>query len=159
MRKPRQKGFDMNQHIIMRVNRGEMIFCSPIIKIMFILVLKEAKRKFKFRLKHYCVMSNHVHLIVRPYGGEDISRMMKWISQTFAIRYNKLSGISGHVWGDRFTNIIIADSSYFNHAFDYISQNPVKAGLADKAENYFFSGLYYFIRNIFGLLDPGGYFS
>ncbi|MBN2738341.1 MAG: transposase [Spirochaetales bacterium] len=159
MRKPRQKGREMNQHIITKVNRGEMIFQAVIIKEMFLTVLKEAKKKYKFRLKHFCIMGNHVHLLLRPFCGEDISRVMQWINGTFAIRYNRSQGIKGHVWSDRFINKIIEDSSYFNHAFDYISQNPVKAGLAREAIEYLYGGLYFLIRNINDLLDPGGFLS
>ena len=159
MRRPRNKGMEMNQFIKTKVNRGEQIFRIFIFKQMFLQVLKEAKNKYKFRLKHFCIMSDFVHLLIRPFGGEDVSRIMQWVNGTFAIRYNKKQRIKGHFWGERFFNKIIKDSSYFNHIFDWISQNPVKAKIVKYAEEYIFSGLYFIFRGVFDLLDPGGFLT
>ena len=67
---------------------------------------------------------------------------MQWILSVFAIRFNKFCGQKGHVWYDRFKSIIIRSFHQLIIAFQYISNNPVKAGLCSDAADYRYSGLY-----------------
>ena len=145
-------------HVIARTNRQEFIFDSDSIKEMFIKVLKEAKKKYKFRIDNFCIMGNHIHLIIKPLGISSLSKIMQWILSKFAVRFNKHYNFKGHVWYDRFKSIIIETLKQFIRVNEYIDNNPVKAGIVKKTEDYYYCGITFLKNKIFGVIDPpGGY--
>lgn len=83
----------------------------------------------------YCLMGNHVHLLLRE-GSEDISRMMKRVGIRFASFYKWKYQYSGHVFQDRFRSEPVNDDKYFLAVYRYIVLNPVKAGLAGEIGDY-----------------------
>ena len=97
-------------------------------------------------------MDNHIHLIIKPERGYDLSKIMQWILSVFAIRFNKFYKLHGHVWYDRFRSKIIKTFRYYLQVFDYISNNPVKAGIVEKAEDYKYSGLRFLRDKILDLI-------
>ena len=137
-----------------KANRGEFIMESDEMKELFLSILESAKRKYRFKLKHFCVMSSHVHLIIEPEHGTSLSKLMQWVLMVFARRYNKILGITGHVWYDRFKSRIIRSYKQFVHTFQYISNNPVKAGICKDPVKYAYGGLYELKKRRFRLLDP-----
>jgi len=154
MRKPRQKQERGCYHITARSNRGEFILQSNRLKEEFLGVLERAKDKFDFKLKHFCIMSNHIHLLIQPKENTDISRIMQWILSVFAIRFNKIFGYKGHVWYDRFKSKIIYTLNQLRKVFEYISLNPVKAHLSETVFDYSFSAVKHIKQNRRHLVDP-----
>jgi hypothetical protein len=65
---------------------------------------------------------------------------MQWINSVFALRFNKIMGFSGHVWGERFFSTVLFSLSDFVRTFIYIDDNPVVAGLQARDRAYEFSG-------------------
>ncbi len=129
-----------------RANRREFILSSSIVKAMFISIVMRARFKFNFTVVNICIMENHFHLMIRPGDGESLSRIMQWILSCFAMRFNRYHGINGHVWYDRFKSYVIGSLRQFQRTFDYILDNPVRAGLVATPEEYRYSGLA-FIRD------------
>jgi len=72
----------------------------------------------------------------------------------FAQRFNRMFKQIGHVWYDRFKSKIIQDFRQFLQTFNYISLNPVKAGLCQESGEYPFSGIKFIREKIHDLLDP-----
>jgi REP element-mobilizing transposase RayT len=130
-------------HVISTVNRRACGLKWKKIKALFIKVVQEAKEHFDFEIDTFCIMDNHFHLLITPALGESLSRIMKWIKQVFAVRWNKKHNTTGHFWGDRFWSRKIVDENDFWTVFEYIEQNPVKAGLVAKAEDWEYSGAYH----------------
>ncbi len=153
MRKPRQKQTGATYHLIARSNRQEFIFEKDCIKDLFLNVIKRAKDKYRFKLINFCIMSNHVHLIIRPHPKEDISKIMQWILSVFAIIFNKIHGYKGHVWYDRFKSIIIDSLKQFVSVYNYITNNPVKSGIVKKAEEYKYTGTTFIQNKDFSIVD------
>ncbi len=156
MRNRRQLTDNGFYHVTARANRKEFIFEQDIIKKMFIDILKDAKKKFGFKIKNFCIMSNHIHLIIKPLNKQDLSKIMQWLLSVFAVRFNKFYGYCGHVWYDRFKSSIIKTFTYYKSAYEYINNNPVKAGLVDKPENYEFCGITYLKNKVYEVIDPPG---
>lgn len=128
-------------HVMARANRREFILSSSIMKAMFMAILVRARSKFDFTIVNICVMENHFHLMIRPGNGESLSRIMQWILSCFALRFNRHYGIHGHVWYDRFKSVVLGSLRQFQRTFAYISENPVRAGLAATAGDYKYNGL------------------
>ena len=153
MRKPRVIQEGATYHVVAKANRGEFIFETDEMKLLFLSFLERAKKKYNFRLNNYCIMSNHIHLLIKPATGTSLSEIMQWLLSNFAKRFNKIRGQFGHVWYDRYKSTIIITFQHFIHAFQYISNNPVNAGICSKARNYHYGGLYEFIKMRFKLVD------
>jgi len=107
MRKPRELREGARYHVTARTNRREMILEPTVVKELLLGVIKRAKRKYRFRIENFCVMDNHFHLVILPAKNESLSAIMRWILSVFAMAYNRLLGLTGHVWGERFFSRII----------------------------------------------------
>ena len=154
MRKPRHLEHGATYHVTARTNRQEFIFAAEVVKKLFFFLLKRAKKKYKFKLKHYAIMSNHIHLLIEPRHKDDLPKIMQWLLGCFASRFNRLFGLKGHVWWDRYRSNIVKGPRKLQDTFRYISENPVKAGLADTADAYGYSGIYMIKRKLFYLIEP-----
>ncbi len=141
MRKPREIENGATYHIVAQTNRREFLMDTPVCKEMFLEVLERAKEKYQFKLKHFCVMSNHIHLLIEPVAKSKLSKIMQWVLSVFAVKINKFFNQDGHVWRDRFKSKIIGGITQYINTFNYISNNPVKANMCKKSLDYRYSGL------------------
>jgi REP element-mobilizing transposase RayT len=69
--------------------------------------LDEAKKRFAFEIRGLCLADDLLAFFIRPEDGLELPEIMKWIKQTFAVRYNLLTGRTGHIWGDRYWSLIL----------------------------------------------------
>lgn len=140
-RKPRIIATDATYHVTAKANRAEHILYEDNFKLLFMEVLKSAKKKFKFELVNLVIMSNHVHLMIKPGAKESLSSIMQWILSVFAVRYNRLNNLKGHVWYDRFKSKVTATLLQFVRTYVYITENPLKAGICNNYQKYYYSGI------------------
>lgn len=154
MRKPRLLLKDATYHVVARANRKEMILKSPEIKTLFLGIVAKAKKRFAFTLDNFCIMGNHFHFIIRPRNGECLSKIMQWILSVFAMAYNKMHHMCGHVWGERFFSKIIKDLKEYMATFNYIDENPVRSGLVKNRTDWKFGGLNFRRRGRKGIVEP-----
>ncbi len=144
-------------HVIARINRGECIFHNEEIKQLFLNIVLRAKTNkkhpYKFEIANFCIMGNHIHFLIRPAKNESLSRIMQWILSVFAIRYNKIANVKGHVWYDRFKSILVNSAKQFVTVLEYITNNPIKAGLCTIAKEYRFCGQYFISINDFRIIE------
>ena len=141
-------------HVTARINRGEKIFLRQEDRELFMIILKRAKKKFLFSLKNFCIMGNHIHLLIKPGAGESLSKIMQWILGVFAQLWNKKHKLSGHLWGDRFFSRIISGILDFVRVFIYIDYNPVFAGIVRKPEQWEFGGLWHHKKGLTDIIGP-----
>jgi putative transposase len=131
-------------HVTSEINRYEMDLQSPLIKELLLAYITRAKEKYPFELFNFCIMDNHIHLLIKPEKDQSLSIIMQWIKGNFAKHWNKLHNKKGgHLWGKRFFSEIINDVRHFWQVFNYIDQNPKRAGLVQRAEDWQFGGLYH----------------
>ncbi len=123
-------------------------------KELFLNVVRRAKKKYAFTIRNFCIMSNHIHILIRPEKGESLSRIMQWILSVFASAFNRFFGYTGHVWHDRFKSIVIGMLRQFVTAFAYIANNPVKAGIVQHPMDYRYSGVRHIRDGDFSVADP-----
>ncbi|MDR1867995.1 MAG: transposase [Treponema sp.] len=130
------------------INRWLMNLQYPHIKALFIQIIAEAYQKYSFKLWNFCIMDNHIHFLITPGKDGSLSLIMKWIKMVFTIRWNKLHGVQGHWWGNRFHARVIESKEDFLRVFRYINKNPVKAGLVTQVKEWIFGGLHHYLHNI-----------
>ena len=154
MRKIRQIRVGATYHVVARANRNEFILQYDAVKQMFLDTISRAKAKYDFQLINVCIMDNHFHLLIKPAELENISRIMQWILSVFALKYNRAFALKGHVWYDRFKSKIVWSFRQFIATFKYIDDNPVKAGIVERASAYRYGGAYLMHTGLAGILGP-----
>jgi putative transposase len=86
----------------------------------------------------YCLMPNHVHLIAVPQTETALARAIGEAHRRYTRRVNQREGWQGHLWQSRFGSCPV-DDTHLYAAVQYVEQNPVRAGLAARAEDYHWS--------------------
>ena len=94
----------------------------------FIGTILRYKKEAGFQLYAYCLMNNHVHLIIRE-NDMELSKVMKRIGTSYAGYFNWKYGRSGHFFQNRYNSEAVENDSYLYLVIRYIHQNPVKAGI------------------------------
>lgn len=102
-------------HVINRGNGRQEIFHKDKDYEAFINVIKEAKGRYPVRVFGYCLMPNHLHMVVMPEHGKELSRWMQWVMTCHVRRYHRHYGSSGHVWQGRFKNFMIQEDIPLNN--------------------------------------------
>lgn len=106
----------------------------------FLEILKKAREKDGFDLIAWCLMPNHVHLLIQE-NAVKLETIFRRIGSTYVYWYNGKYERTGHLFQDRFKSEPVEDDTYFLTVIRYIHQKPVKAGLCEKPEDYAYSSL------------------
>jgi putative transposase len=130
-----------------------MIFTSTADKELLLTVFRQAKRKFHFQIFNFCIMNNHIHLLIKPGLGESLSKIMQWILSVFAMRWNRKHCLTGHVWGARFFSRIIEGILDYLKTFLYLDDNPVRARMVERPEQWRYGGLWHHKTRIGGIVE------
>lgn len=134
-------------HVMLRGINRQDIFEDDEDYTMFVRILsglnsrpsgESAAPLFVCHIFAYCLMSNHVHLLVREKDWP-LGVIIKSIASSYVFYFNKKYGRVGHLFQDRFKSEPCDDMSYFFTLFRYIHQNPLKAGLVKNVSDYRFS--------------------
>jgi hypothetical protein len=89
------------------VNNRELLFQHWQALSLFDRVLTEAKNRFVFEIRGLHLADDLLSFYIKPADGFELPWILKWIKQTFAVRYNLLAGRTGHIWGDRYWSLIL----------------------------------------------------
>lgn len=147
----KQSDWGMYHAMLRGINR-QRIFEDDEDRRLFLNILADTKEKTGFRLFAWCLMPNHVHLLLQE-GKEPIGQIFRLIGTKYVYWYNRRHGRTGHLFQDRFRSETVEDDAGFVTVIRYIHMNPVKAGLSDTPEEYpWCSYRDYFDPN--GLTDP-----
>jgi REP element-mobilizing transposase RayT len=137
-RKARTKSSTGIYHVMLRgVNRQEIFFDEEDY-LFFIRLLAHYKDLCDYQIFAYCIMGNHVHLLIRT-GSVPLSTILKRIGSKFVYWYNMKYERTGHLFQDRFKSEPVESQRYFLTALRYILQNPVKAGMCRLPQHYKYS--------------------
>ena len=142
---PRFKGLNTTYHVIMRGNDRKNIFIREEDQIHFLETLARMKEKYNYIIEAYCLMDNHVHLLISD-NENDISQIMKSINISYATYFNRVHQRVGHLFQDRFISEVITDDKYLLAVSAYIHNNPVRAGLVKKPEDYRWSSMREYLK-------------
>ncbi len=142
----RQQSPSKIYHVMLRGNEGKNIFVDDEDKARFLDTLKRMKEKDNYYLYSYCLMDNHVHLLIAE-GEDSLSRSMKRIGVSYAYYFNRKNGRIGHLFQDRFKSEVIDEDAYLLSAARYIHNNPVKAGMVKNPGDYKWSSYNIYISD------------
>jgi REP element-mobilizing transposase RayT len=134
-RKARKKSETGIYHIIMRGINRQTIFEDEKDYAKFIQVIMRYKEESGYKIYAYCLMGNHVHLLLKI-GIEPLEQVMRRICGSYVYWYNMKYQRIGNLFQDRFRSEPVENDSYFLIVQRYIHQNPLKAGLVEYIEQY-----------------------
>jgi len=126
-------------HVYNRVGGGSREFSDEELAARFVSLLRAAMVRDEAAVLAWCLLGNHYHLVVRQ-GPVPLSRTMKTLQQGVTRARNFRDRIFGPLWQGRFKAKEVVDERYLIQLIAYVHLNPVKAGLAEEAGGYLWSG-------------------
>jgi putative transposase len=125
-------------HVTQRGNRQQAIFFSEEDYRAYIDILSLALRRHNTRCLAWCLMPNHVHLMLVPETEDGLRATLASAHTTYAQRINQQQSVSGHLFQGRFASYAM-DEAHMMVAARYIENNPVKAAMVKRAEEWLWS--------------------
>lgn len=122
-------------HVIQRGNRRQKVFLSDNDKSFYLRLLKLYAFEEGVKVLAYCLMENHVHLIVVPSSENSLRKCMSSLHRRYTININYRENWRGYLWQGRFLSYPM-NERYTYAAIRYVELNPVRAGLVKQAEEY-----------------------
>jgi len=137
---------------MMRGNEKRELFLCDQDRIQFIDTLRSKKGEDRFSLYAYCLMSNHIHLVLKE-ESDSLSNIMKRINISYALYFNTKYERVGHLFQDRYLSEPIESEDYLLAVIRYVHNNPVKAGIVKLPERYRWSSYREYLGAQRGLVD------
>ena len=125
-------------HIMMRGINKQVIFHDNVDRYKFLKILKNYKDECGFALFAYCLMDNHIHLLLQE-SDTPLEIVFKKINTSYAIYFNYKYSRVGHLFQDRFRSEAITSDPQLMQTARYIHRNPLKAGICDHPDEFRFS--------------------
>jgi putative transposase len=126
-------------HVIQRGNNREEVFFDAKDRKKYLALLKKYSVKWESTIISYCLMSNHIHLLTKPKSDESLYKMMQGLTLCYTQYFNRTYQRTGRLWECRYHSCIVDHEKYLWAVARYVEQNPVRAGMVEKAEDYPYS--------------------
>ncbi|HNP34744.1 MAG TPA: transposase [Woeseiaceae bacterium] len=129
-------------HVMQRGHDRQPAFVESADYEYYLENIREAKLKFEVDVHAYCLMTNHVHLLITP--GQDatnVSLFVRMLAARQTRRVNRLEGRTGTLWEGRFKASLVDSDCYLLACHRYIELNPVRAGIVNTPVEYRWSSV------------------
>ncbi len=123
-------------HVMNRGHNRETIFSDDEDRRQFLGLLARYQERFDWRLYHYCLMSNHFHLLLQLADPAQLSSVVAGLLRSYVHYYNRRHGFVGHHWQGRFKSPAIEAERYLLSCGRYIERNPLEAGMVQAPWEY-----------------------
>lgn len=140
-------------HLYNRGNQKKKIFLDDNDFRFYLKRLVRSCKKYGFTLISYCLMSNHIHLIVKQGGNISPAKLISSLHTSYAMMFNKKYKLVGHLFQDRYKQKIIEDDSYMKNLIAYIHLNPVKDKICNFPKEYKWSSYLEYAKDLNGICD------
>jgi len=142
-------------HITQRAAGDAPLFLEDSDYLFMLATLKEVSRKRSLDIYAFCLMPNHIHILLRPRGAE-LQEAMRDLFARYAMVFNRKYERKGHLFGGPYRQAICLDDSYLLAASLYIHMNPVRAGLVADPSDYRWSSvkLYHDLKTPSSFVKP-----
>jgi len=124
-------------HVVQRGHNCQVVFAHDDDFSFYLATLQEWKERLKCKVYAYCLMTNHIHMVIEPSDkAEDLGRLMKRVAGRYTRYINKKELRTGTVWEGRYKSSLIDASDYMLACCRYVEMNPVRAGIVEPPEGY-----------------------
>jgi putative transposase len=139
-RRPRLFAPGLLYHVIARGNQRQLTFLTDRDYHAYLVRLAAYHTRYSVKLYAYCLMPNHVHLLLQT-SEVPLAKFMQGLQQSYTQRFNRVHGQVGHLFQGRYKAIVCERDEYLLTLIRYIHLNPVRARLVDDPETYPYSGI------------------
>lgn len=122
-------------HITQRGNEHRSVFFTAADREVYLGLVKQYATLHSVEVLGYCLMTNHVHLVLLPGRAESLARLMRQVPMRYSQYRHALECGSGHLWQGRYYSCPVAPER-LGGVMRYVELNPVRAGLVAEAVDY-----------------------
>ena len=136
---PRQARFivpDIALHVIQRGHNRNACFRHDTDRLAYLSSLAELLGKTCCALHAYCLMTNHIHLLLTAPNGQACATLMRNLGQRYAQYFNRRYERTGALWEGRYRSCLVDSAAYVLACYRYIERNPVRAAMVSSPEQY-----------------------
>lgn len=127
---------DTNLHLVTATGNGRcLLFCDTADRDLFLDLLDESVERFAWELYAWCLLGNHVHLVVRA-RPEELWKGMQRLKSVYAIRFHRRHHTSGHLFKRPYDSRPIVTEQQLHRRCSYTLRNPVRHGFVERAEDW-----------------------
>jgi len=126
-------------HIIVQGINKEYIFQNNLLKEAYLSILIKNIKETNVKIISYCVMDNHMHVLIHYENINDVSKVMQKTNGAYAKLYNKNNNRVGYVFRNRYYSQMILNKKQLYNCIVYIHKNPLKANITNKLQEYTYS--------------------
>lgn len=126
-------------HIVQRGNDRTDCFRRDGDYLLYLRHLRELCEELGCAVHAYCLMTNHVHLLLTPSTAAACAVLMRNLGQRYVQHFNRTHQRSGTLWEGRFRSFLVESARYVLACYRYIEQNPVRAGMVSSPSEYLWS--------------------
>lgn len=126
-------------HIITRGNQKQNVFLEEAGYKRYFKILTKYTKHFKAKLYSFCLMPNHIHLLLEPEVPEKLTKLMQGLNLSYTLYFNRKYNKVGHLWQDRFISKIVTKDKYLLDCISYIETNPIRANMITHLQDYAWS--------------------
>ena len=148
---PRQARKDLGTpflHVMVQGVNKEYIFYKEEYIEKYLDIIAKKIKDFEFEILEYCIMNNHAHFLVYTQDINQFGRFMQKVNLIYAQMYNREEKRCGVLFRNRYQTEPIYNTKYLNNCIKYIHNNPVKANMVEKCEEYKYSSYNDYINNV-----------
>ncbi|HEY5897042.1 MAG TPA: transposase [Burkholderiales bacterium] len=135
-RSPRLRVSDVALHIVQRGVDRQACFREDSDFLVYLSNLRDVAAATRCALHAYCLMTNHVHLLITPGEPQSCSLLMRNLGQRYVRYFNQRHGRTGTLWEGRFRSCLVDSAQYVLACYRYIELNPVRAGMVASPFDY-----------------------
>lgn len=135
-------------HIMVQGLNKEFIFNKDEDKKQYLKFVNKIKKEVNIMIISYCIMDNHIHILVKTNATDQLSKFMHKVNTLYAIYYNQKYNRVGYVFRDRYKSQIIYSEKQLYTCINYIHNNPVKAKICKFPCEYEYSSYNEYRKNV-----------
>ena len=134
-------------HIMIQGHNRGYIFQDKKLKDKMKEIILKKRKEINIKIIAYCIMDNHVHLLIKIENVDSMSRYMSKVNTSYAKYYNFINDKVGYVFRDRYRAEAIYSMNQLINCIKYIHENPVKAQIVSKAIEYEYSSIHDYVKD------------
>ena len=134
-REPRVVAIGLPHHITQRGNARQDVFTTDALRRAYLELLSEHSAANRLRLLAYCLMTNHVHIVAVPETEASMANTLRHAHGRFSQYWNTEHNRTGHLWQNRYYSCPVEESAVCP-VMAYVENNPVRAGMVERAEDF-----------------------
>jgi putative transposase len=133
-------------HIVQRGHNKGILFNNANDYKVFKDFIRKYKEKYVFDIFHYCIMSNHFHILLKIHHGDDLPKIVHGITQSYSYYYRKTYHRIGYVYQNRYKSFLVEDDAYLLECGRYIERNPLRACMVKDISDHYWSSYNFYAK-------------